>query len=90
MDVDFVCGILHGVYVLKRKALRDNDTVWIMDKTGRLRIRKVHVAHYQQDTVIIDRGLQPGEQVVLTSIPGAAEGMLLRTTPGQDAGGDAR
>ncbi len=90
VDVDFVCGILHGVYVLKRKALRDNDTVWIMDKTGRLRIRKVHVAHYQQDTVIIDKGLQPGEQVVLTSIPGAAEGMLLRTASGPDAGGDAR
>ena len=88
VDVDFVCGMLHDVYVLKRKALRDNDTVWIMDRTGRLRIRKVHVAHYQKDTAIIDHGLKAGERIVLTSIPGAADGMLLRTASDAGAGGD--
>jgi RND family efflux transporter MFP subunit len=82
VDVNFVCGMLHNVYVIKREALRDGDTVWIMDHAGRLRIRKVHVAHYQKDMAIIDTGLEPGERVVLTFIPGAADGMLLRTASG--------
>jgi len=81
VDVHFRCGTLHGVYAIDRYALRDGDTVWIMDSTDRLRIRKVRVAHYQGETAIIDRGLNPGERIVLTSIPGAAEGMLLRTAP---------
>ncbi len=79
VDVHFRCGTLHGVYAIDRDALRDGETVWIMDSTNRLRIHKVHVAHYQGETAIIDRGLKPGEHIVLTSIPGAADGMLLRT-----------
>ena len=90
VHVQFVCSMLHDAYSLKREALRDNDTVWIMDESGRLRILKVHVAHYQEDTAIIDRGLKGGERVVLTSIPGAAEGMLLRTASDADTAGDIR
>jgi len=79
VDVRFRCGLLHDVYAIKRDALRQGDTIWIMDKSDRLRIRKVRVAHYQRDTAIIEKGLEPGERIVLTSIPGAADGMLLRT-----------
>jgi len=79
VDVRFRCGLLHDVYAIKRDALRQGDTIWIMDKSDRLRIRKVRVAHYQRNTAIIEKGLEPGERIVLTSIPGAADGMLLRT-----------
>jgi len=79
----FVAVDLHGrtvqdVIVLPRKALRDNNTVWTMDNDQKLRIRKVETVRYEGDTVWITAGLDAGEQVVLTMLTGAADGMKLR------------
>lgn len=78
VDVRFHCGMLHGVYEIKRDALHQGDTVWIMDDAGRLRIRKMHVIHYEGLKAVIDRGLSPEDRIVLTSIPGAVDGLMLR------------
>ncbi len=80
VDVNFHCGTLHNVYALKRDLIRNNETVWVMDKNSRLEIKKVNVIRYQRDTAIVDRGIEPGDRIVTTSITGAADGMLLRTS----------
>ena len=86
VDVNFHCGTVHNVYAIRRDQVRDNETVWVMDSNSRLKIRKVNILRYQGDTAIIDRGLEPGDHVVITPVTGAADGMLLRTSshnPGQ-------
>jgi len=68
---------LDNVAVLPASALRDGDTVWIMND-AHLKIRPVEVVRRTRDEVVIDGGLTAGEQVVLTALSGAAEGMKLR------------
>ncbi len=84
VNVEFHCGVLRNVFRITRDAVRDNDTVWLMDSHGRLRTRKVHIAHYQHSLAVIDSGLSGGERIVLTTIPGAVDGMKLRTADAQE------
>ncbi|MBN2467140.1 MAG: efflux RND transporter periplasmic adaptor subunit [Deltaproteobacteria bacterium] len=79
----FVEVFLHGkklenVIVIPRSALRDNQTVWLVGETGRLHIQPVQYAWATDEEVWISSGLQGGENVVLTSLGGAVEGMKLR------------
>jgi RND family efflux transporter MFP subunit len=72
---------LDNVIPVPRSALRDNDTVWIVDRENRLHMRAVDIARRDRDEVLVRAGLQAGERLVLTSLSGAAEGMLLRPQP---------
>jgi len=86
VDVQFAGPVLEGVVALPRSALRENDTVWVVDEALQLRIRPVEVLRLERDVVLIRTGLQDGEQVVLTQISGAADGQKLRVAaPGGGA-----
>lgn len=69
---------LADVIVVPRGALRDNDTVWIADPDNRLQIRAVDIVRRERDEILVRAGLRSGEQVILTNLTGAADGMLLR------------
>ena len=70
-------AVLPEVVVLPASALRDGDSVWIMND-GHLKTKPVEVLRRARDEVIIGEGLTPGDLVVLTHLAGAAEGMKLR------------
>lgn len=79
----FVEVLLHGVELadvitIPRGALRDNDTVWIVDENEKLKIVKVEIARRERQEVLVRSGLEPGDQVILTGLAAAADGMLLR------------
>ncbi|ADH86298.1 efflux RND transporter periplasmic adaptor subunit [Desulfurivibrio alkaliphilus] len=69
---------LEEVFILPRRAVREGDTVWLMDDEQRLRLAPVNIRRRERETAIIDHGLTAGDQVVLTELVGAVEGMLLR------------
>jgi RND family efflux transporter MFP subunit len=78
----FVEVILNGrplddVVVLPAAALRDDQTVWV-DEAGLLKVQPVEVLRRTRDEVVIGSGLESGDQIVLTYLPGAAPGMKLR------------
>jgi RND family efflux transporter MFP subunit len=78
----FVQVVLHGatlpdVAILPAAALRDDGQVWVMNDR-QLKFRQVEVIRRTREEVVIDAGLRDGEQVVLTNVAGAAEGMKLR------------
>lgn len=76
--------VLRGVFAIPRSALREKNTVWLMDKEQNLAIRPVSVRRLERDLVLVDGGLKEGEQLVLTYLSGAAEGMRLRSAQGAD------
>lgn len=69
---------LEEVFILPRRALRENDRVWLLDRENRLRIRPVSVIRREREEVVIDRGLAAGDRVILTDLAGAVEGLQLR------------
>ncbi|MDH3453800.1 MAG: efflux RND transporter periplasmic adaptor subunit [Desulfuromonadales bacterium] len=72
---------LADVIAVPRGALHDSDTVWIADQENRLQIRPVEIVRRERNEVLVRAGLQAGEQIILTGLSGAAEGMLLRPQP---------
>lgn len=69
---------LPDVAVLPRAALREGSTVWVVDEENKLRVRKVTPLRVERDHAFIGDGLAGGEVVVLTTLSGAADGMMLR------------
>ena len=69
---------LHQVITIPRKALRNNQRVWVVDRDNKLEIRSVTVARREKGNILVSKGLAPGERVVVTSLSAAANGMMLR------------
>jgi RND family efflux transporter MFP subunit len=78
VNVQITGRMLKDVFVIPRTALRDNSTVWIMDRENKLHIKKVSALRLEKDEVIISEGLLDGDMIVLTNISGAVNGMKLR------------
>jgi RND family efflux transporter MFP subunit len=64
------------VFTLPRHLLRPGDRLFLASG-GYLEIRPVRVLRKVQDVVYVDGGLEPSDQVIITPVPGAVEGMAL-------------
>lgn len=74
--------------LVDREWVRDNDTVWLMNADGTLRIQPVEILYRGKERVIVDGGITAGEKIVVTDIAAPVDGMLLRTRDA--AGADGR
>jgi RND family efflux transporter MFP subunit len=78
----FVSAEIEGVseqnaYVMPRLALRNQDTVYVINDDNRLEIRTVKVLSTSEEQVMVTSGVQPGEHVVTSTLPNAADGMAV-------------
>jgi RND family efflux transporter MFP subunit len=78
VDVHIKGRMIEDVFVIPRTALRDNSTVWVMDKENKLRIKTVVPLRMEKEKVIIAEGIDNSDMIVLTNISGAADSMKLR------------
>ena len=87
---------LRRVAILPRHALRDDETVLVVDEASRIRFRRVTVARKQGDTIVISDGLTSGERVCISPLDVVSDGMTVRVagadTPQSPAltGGDGQ
>ncbi|MCF8091129.1 MAG: efflux RND transporter periplasmic adaptor subunit [Desulfotignum sp.] len=64
------------LFTVPRHLLKPKDRLFLATD-GHLEIRPVRVLRKVQDVVYIDAGLDPGDQIITTPVPGAVEGMAL-------------
>jgi len=77
---------LENAAVIPRAALRDNNTVWVVDETGQLVFRRVDVARMGMNQAILRSGLADGEMVVTSGLKVVTDGMKVRImTPNKDS-----
>lgn len=76
---------LTNVIQLPRSALQDGSTVWVFNNNS-LDIRPVSLAWKNADTVFIQSGLSPGEQVVVSELSSPVQGMSLKIMDTESAG----
>jgi len=62
-------------YVMPRLALRNQDTVYVINAENRLEIRTVDVISTSEERVLVSAGVVPGERVVTSTLPNAVDGM---------------
>lgn len=78
---------LKDVAVVPRKALRRDNTVWILDAQQRVQPRSVEVIWREPGVVVIKSGLLTGDRVVTTPLPLATKGMRVGLTPATSGDG---
>ncbi len=81
VNVEIEAGTLEDAVAVPREALHGEDTVYVLAENGTLDIREVDVAWEDPEQVLVTGGLEGGEQLVTSRLPGAMEGMRLRSRP---------
>ena len=76
LEVSIAGRVLPDQIVVPRSAIR-NGRAYVVDRDNRLEIRTITKLFDQNDQSIIGRGLQEGDQLVLTDLIPAVAGMLL-------------
>lgn len=71
--------VQHNKMILPRSAIR-NDKVYVVNQKNRLETRTVDRLYNQQQFAIIGSGLKSGDQVVVSDLIPAVDGMLLQAT----------
>jgi RND family efflux transporter MFP subunit len=72
---------LDGAFQIPRAALKDNSNIWIAKENQILEIRKVRPVWRDADVVLLQDGLKPGEQLIISDLPAPVEGMTVRVEP---------
>lgn len=77
---------LDNVFAVPRTVLRDNDTVWLLDKDQRLEIRKVTPVWRDQERVLLRDRLKSGDRLIVSALSAPVAGMQLRVDPPGSSG----
>ncbi len=67
-----------NVAIIPPQALRDNSTVWIINQQNELETHNVSLIRRTYDSIYIKTNLKDGEEVIVSQLSGAAQGMKLR------------
>ncbi|MEM1282879.1 MAG: efflux RND transporter periplasmic adaptor subunit [Chlamydiota bacterium] len=78
VEVLFEGPKIENVVEVPRLAIREGNTAWVMNKAGKLEIRKVEVISGDKHNVIIESGLEDGDALIISNLSVAIPGMDLR------------
>jgi RND family efflux transporter MFP subunit len=69
---------LSDTVAVPRAALRNNNTVWIVDNNNRLIFRKIQLAKIFNEQAVIQSGISDGEHVIVSRMKVVSDGMKVR------------
>jgi RND family efflux transporter MFP subunit len=70
---------LSGVYRIPIGAFRDNNTVWLVDANGTLEKRDVETLWRDDQFVLIEKNLSPGDRLITSDLATAVDGLPVAT-----------
>jgi RND family efflux transporter MFP subunit len=75
VEIEVEGKMLQNVYRIPRTALRDNSEIWIATEGVKLEIRNVETLWRDARTVLLRKGLQPGDRLIVSDLPMPVNGM---------------
>ncbi|VAW40213.1 hypothetical protein MNBD_GAMMA01-222 [hydrothermal vent metagenome] len=78
VEVEFAGETLYSVYPLERSYMMLNNKVKILDSNSQLVIRSVETAYADIQNFYISKGLNLGDKVITTQLPGIKSGATLK------------
>ena len=78
VEVEISGRTLNNVIPVPRHAIREGNTVWVLDD-GVLEVRSVQLARTDREQALVQDGLAPGDQVVVSTLDAVTDGMTART-----------
>jgi RND family efflux transporter MFP subunit len=89
VTVEIEADVQKDVFVIDRRALRNGDHIWIVDKDNKLQMRDVHVVWRRpQDLLITNDAVQPGELLIVSGLRTATPGMQVNPQPAPAESGE--
>jgi multidrug efflux pump subunit AcrA (membrane-fusion protein) len=70
---------IENLYRIPQGALHDNSKIWVAGDSDKLEIRKAEVVWRDVDTVLIGKGLSPGDRLILSDLSVPVAGMQVKT-----------
>jgi RND family efflux transporter MFP subunit len=80
VDVEIFGNEVTAVRAIPRMALREGDTVWVVDAAGILHMRPAQVVRVRDAEALVRIDMNPEELVVVSQLSGATDGMKVRVT----------
>ena len=74
-------GTLEGVIPIPRKALREGNRIWVVDRNKAVQIRDVVIEWSRQETVLIQNTVEPEEQLIVFGLRTALPGLKVESRP---------
>jgi len=85
VGVEFFGPKINNLYKVPRVAVHNGGVLWIKNSENKLEFRHVNILFSEDDFVYINKGLKPGEEVVLTPLSLPIPGTELRINGGHKA-----
>ena len=80
VEAEMVGEAFDDVIRIPRVALRDSNSVFVVDNDNRLQLKLVDVLRVVEEEVYIQGGLQAGDRVCTSSLGNAIPGMRVRVS----------
>ena len=77
VSVQLMGKTLKNICRIPRTALRNNKWVWIVSSDNKLDIREVVIAFKEKNYVLIEKGLNSGDQVIISELNAPVKGMKI-------------
>jgi multidrug efflux system membrane fusion protein len=80
------------VAILPRSVLRGADQVLVVSVAGELRFQQVEILRLERDRVLVSSGVAEGDQIVVSPLENAVNGMRVRVieeAPGEETAGES-
>ncbi|MBW2467224.1 MAG: efflux RND transporter periplasmic adaptor subunit [Deltaproteobacteria bacterium] len=69
---------LENVYRIPRLALRNDSEIWLVANDNKLAIRPVRTIWRDEESVVVQDGISPGERLVVSELGAPVAGMVVR------------
>jgi RND family efflux transporter MFP subunit len=80
--IELGAGTLEGIAAVPRRALRENNEVWVSDAEDKLAVRTVDIIWPQGDQLAVENTFESGDQLIVSPLADALPGMALRPRTG--------
>ncbi len=84
VEVEILAEPIEGAVTVPRAALREGEVVWIASEVGSLEVRAVDVAWTDEERVLLQAGVEPGERVITSRIGAPVPGMRVRVAQDEE------
>ncbi|MFW6066895.1 MAG: efflux RND transporter periplasmic adaptor subunit [Myxococcota bacterium] len=78
VQVEIDAPAVRDAIEVPRVALRDGDQVYVAGEDAALRIRNVQILWRRPSSVLVGRGLEEGDRIIVSRVPAPVEGMRVR------------
>lgn len=70
---------LENVYRIPRTALHNNSDIWLVEDNNTLKIHPVQTRWRDEEHVLVQNGLQPGDRLIISNLSAPSDGMQIQT-----------